>query len=455
MFMSNDPFLGGGQHLPDINIIAPVFSGDEPIAFVANIAHHADVGGMVPGSESIVCRTIYQEGIRLPPIQVVRQNNIIPDIIDLVAANSRTPDERRGDLRAQIAANRIGLRRFQTCLSRYGQDLVLSSLESYLAATEQRFRTRLASLDDQTIEVVDYLDPDLFGDDSPLPIHLTLKKVNDRLHLDFTGSAAALSSARNVPLSALHSTVYAVIKMLMDPELPANSGYFGAIEIAAPEGCFLNPKPGAAVGARALPCAVIGDVVAQALAKLVPEKAIASGGPHHQAIFAGKDETGKMWVNYETYAGAQGARPYRDGVDGVRIHASGASNLPVEALEQVYPLRVLRYALRDGTGGKGTFRGGSGIVRDYEMLNATTISLAAERQVVSASGIAGGAAGSPGQFVLNPQTDRERILSSAAGDMLLAAGDILSIRTPGSGGYGPENRRAKEMIERDKLEKRT
>lgn len=437
MFLANDPYNGGGQHLPDINIIAPVFVGGKPVAFVANIAHHADVGGMLAGSEAIACRNIFQEGLRLPTVQIVRDGKIIDDILSIITLNSRTPEERRGDILAQIAANKVGARRLTACVEKYGPAELAKALNDYMDATEKRFRASLSGIPDGTTSVTDYLDPDVYAPESEVPICLKLEKRGADLFLDFEGTASQLQSARNVPLGALHSTVYCVVKMLLDPGLAANSGYFRAIHVTSPEGSVLNPAVGAAVGARALPCAVIGDVVARAISSLVPEKALSGCGPHHQVIFSGQGaQPGQYWVNYETYAGAQGARPYKDGIDAVRVHASGSSNLPIEALEQSYPLLIEQYALNPESAGEGAFKGGAGAIRDYRALDDLSITLAAERQSVAAAGLNGGEDGKPGLFVLNPGTDREEILHSALGERQIRAGDVISVRTPGAGGYG-------------------
>jgi N-methylhydantoinase B len=449
MFLANDPYTGGGQHLPDINFVAPVFHDGELAAFVANIAHHADVGGMVAGSESSTCRTIFQEGLRLPPVAIARGGRLNRDIQEIIALNSRTPDERRGDILAQVAANNVGAKRLGECLARYGKDRVLGACSQYLDATERRFRTRLAAIPDGITEAWDALDPDLYGDGTTIPVRLRLEKKGSELHLDFEGTGPQLPSARNMPVGALHSTIYCVLKVLLDPDLPANSGYFRAITIKAPSGTVVNPNAGAAVGCRALAAAVIGDVVAQAVSGLIPQCAVAGSGPHHQATFSGLHSDGTVWVDYETFAGAQGARPYLDGMDAVRIHASGASNLPVEALEHAYPLRVERYALRDDSGGAGKHRGGSGLIRDYRALTPMTVSLSAERQAVAPKGRDGGLDGATGAFVMNPGKANERILPSAVGELAMEAGDLLSIRTPGGAGFGDPHTREPRSIRCD------
>jgi N-methylhydantoinase B len=276
------------------------------------------------------------------------------------------------------------------------------------------------------------------------------------LILDFDGTAPQLSWARNIPHQALIATVYTVVKSLLDPDVPANAGYFDAIEIRAPEGSLVQPVAPAPVGCRSISCGVLGDMIAHALSQAMPTRAIAGCGPHHLVVFAGPDpRSNGYFVNYETIAGGMGARPYRDGMDAVRVHASGAANLPLEALEHAYPLRMERYALRNGSGGKGKHRGGMGVIREYRALtDGIQVSLSSERQHVPAPGYEGGTAGEPGIFLLNPGTADEERLLSAASDVTLPKGSILSIQTPGGGAYGPARERPHKAVEQDVHENR-
>jgi N-methylhydantoinase B len=439
MFISNDPYAGDGQHLPDLNIVAPFFYDGVCQGFTANIAHHSDVGGMVPGSESIVCQNIYQEGLRIPPVRIVHSGEVNQDIINMIMLNSRAPQERYGDLMAQIAANKIGVARMREIYDKYGVKVVNLAANTYLDATERRFHAVLESISDGVYYAEDYLDPDIFSDNRSVKIALKLTKKKDKLIFDFNGTDKQLNSSRNVSPGALNSTVYCVVKSLLDPDLASNSGYFRAIEIEASKGSVLNPNIGAAVGSRSLTCAVVGDVIAQALSKALPARELAGSGPHHQITFSGVHNDSKMWVNYETIAGGSGARPYRNGMDAVRIHASGASNLPIESLENVYPVLVERYELRSGSGGKGLFRGGDGVRRDYRVLtDHVTVSVSAERQSVNPKGLKDGGDGLLGEFVINPGKIDEKKLSSAVAEYRLNKGDVLSVRTPGGAGYGLE-----------------
>jgi N-methylhydantoinase B len=454
MFIANDPYTGGGTHLPDINIIAPVFLGKRIVAFVANIAHHADVGGMVPGSEAAVCTSIFQEGIRIPPVRIRREGKLNRDVLELILLNSRTPGERVGDLQAQFAANTVGMRSVLQLFDRYGSRETHAAVAAYLDFTEKRFRAAIERLPRGRFEAEDFLDGDAEGETCRIRLALTVGK--GRLDFDFTGSGPQLAAARNIPYRALLATVYTVAKSLLDPEVPANAGYYRTLTIKAPPGCVVGPVPPAAVGCRSISAGVLGDVIAQALSQAMPEKALAACGPHQLYVLSGTDpRTGAYFVNYETLAGGYGARAGRDGVDGVRVHASGSSNLPVEALEHAYPFRVERYALRDGSGGAGQYRGGAGVERDYRVLaDDIVVSLSSERQHVAARGMKGGGDGATGAFVLNPGTAEERRLPAAAADVRLARGSLFRICTPGGGGYGDPRGRPRGAVERDLREER-
>jgi N-methylhydantoinase B len=454
MFVANDPYNGGGTHLPDITVIAPVFIGRRIVAFVANIAHHADVGGMVPGSEAAVCKSIYQEGVRIPPVRIMRAGTLNRDVFDLILLNSRTPGERVGDLQAQFAANTVGARSVLQLFERYGVKEGETAIAGYLDFTEKRFRAAIDRLPAGRYTAEDFLDGNAEGEVCRIRLALTVAK--GRLEFDFSGSDPQLESARNIPYRALLATVYTVAKSLLDPEVPANAGYYRTLKVSAPPGCVVGPVPPAAIGCRSISASVLGDVIARALSQALPDKALAGSGPHHLYVLSGTDpRTGQYFVNYETLAGGYGARANRDGVDGVRVHASGSSNLPVEALEHAYPFRVERYALWDDSSGAGQHRGGAGVVRDYRVLaDDIVVSLSSERQHVAAQGMANGGAGVTGEFVLNPGAHDERKLPSAAADVRLPRGSVLRIATPAGGGYGEPGKRDPEAVRRDLREER-
>jgi N-methylhydantoinase B len=437
MFLANDPYSGGGTHLPDINIIAPVFAEGRLVAFVANIAHHADVGGMVSGSESTLCTSIFQEGIRLPMVQIARAGVIVEDIVDIVRLNSRTPDERLGDLQAQFAACRVGVGRVGALFTRHGAAIVAGCIARFLQATGRRFAASVQALPDGVYEAEEWLEP--AGADPEARLHVRLSVTAGRLLFDFSASAGQLmGSSRNVPRKAVLATVYAIAKSMLDPDVPSNSGYFDSIEVVTRPGTVSDPLPPAAVGTRSITCGVLGDLIVAALSQAVTEAAMADSGPHHLVIFGGPDpKHGAYFVDYETIAGGAGARARQPGLDAVRVHASGAANLPIEALENAYPLRVERYALRTGSGGEGHMRGGSGVERDYRILgDDISVSLSSARQLRPAQGFKGGSEGLCGAFLLNPGTAEARKLPAAAVDLPLRRGDLLRVLTPSGGGFG-------------------
>lgn len=453
MFLANDPYNGGGSHLPDLNLVAPVFHKDRIVAFVANIAHHADVGGMVPGSEAAVCESIFQEGLRLPPVRFVHEDEVSRDIFRIILLNSRTPEEREGDLNAQLAANYVGIRAITAMIKRYGVDLFEAALDSYLAFTERRFKSAISNLPDGRYSAEDYLSGDELGTFSRIACTVTVADCT--LTFDFAGTAPQLRTARNIPNQALVATVFCVLKAILDPDAPANGGAFRVVSIEAPEGTIVQPIPPGPVGTRSISCSVLSDVIQVALSKAIPGRSYAGSGPHHLLVLAGTDpRNGRYFVNYETVAGAIGAQGNRDGLDAVRTLTSGSANLPVEALEHAYPVRVETYALRTGSGGSGEYRGGDGIIRDYRILgDDVTVSLSGERQDVAAPGVDGGMDGATGFFLFDPHGSAKE-LPSAVQEQPLPRDSVFRVATPGGGGFGNPDDREAARLEKDLREGR-
>ena len=370
-------------------------------------------------------------------------------------ANSRTPAERLGDLQAQLAALNVGVRGVEEVYDRYGAPTVSACVDDYIEYSDRRMRHAIGRLQPGSYSFSDHLDS---GEDGSGPnlIEVTARVGGDGIALDFSGTAPQMPNGKNIPLVATLSVVYCIAKMLLDPDIPANSGTYRRLAVDAPEGCLVNPVPPAAVGARATSCGILGDVVAGALAQAMPDRALAPSGPHTLSTFAGTDpDTGQPFVDYETTAGALGARPYGDGIDAVRIHASGAANLPIESLELSYPMQVVRYELiRDG-GGAGTFRGGMPVRRDTRVLaDDATISTTGDRHGDPAPGLEDGLPGFAGKFVLNPDAQSREAISSVTAGLPLKPGDIVSVRTPGGGGYGDPLLRDPQRVLEDVLDDR-
>ncbi len=433
----NDPYLGGA-HLPDVTFVAPVFAGDALVAFVACRAHHADIGGPAPGSLTPQATEIYGEGLRIPPVRLWRRGKLDDDLKRLVLLNVRTPHERWGDLRAQFAACRTGIGRVRDLVARYGRELLRAGMDAVLDYSERRMRAELARLPQGTAEFEDALDDDGTGS-GPLPIRARIELEGDRVRVDFAGTAPQAQGPVNAVFAVTTSAAYFAVRAVTDPTIPPNAGCYRLIEILAPEGSLVNPRPPApVVGGNLETSQRIVDAVLGALAQLVPERVpAASQGTMNNVAIGGTDpRTGKPYAFYETIGGGAGARPTGDGVDGVHTGMTNTLNTPVEALELAYPLRVERYELRPGSGGKGRFRGGDGIRRDLTPLGHTArVSLLTDRRVGRPYGLAGGEPGAPGANVL--LRDGEEIPLPGKTALDLRPGAVLSLRTPGGGGYGP------------------
>jgi N-methylhydantoinase B len=432
IFAANDPYRGGGTHLPDITLAAPVFVDGALFGFVANIAHHADRTG-----ERI--RTIYDEGLRIPPIRLAEAGRIREDVMELLLANFALPDERRGDFRAQIAANRLGERRLGELSGRYGVATVRAACEEALAYGERKIRAAIQALPPGVYRFTDYLDGDGVRE-GPIPIAVAIAVEGDRIRLDFSGSGPQCAGDLNVVWLALLATVYYALKAILDPTIPANGGFYRAIEVQAPPGSIVNALPPAPVGWRTQTCQRIADVVFGALAGAQPARVPAAGNGANSAwVFSGVNpRTGRYYVYLETLGGGAGATAGADGLDGVQVHITNTSNLPVECLEMEYPLLVEEYALVDGSAGAGAFRGGHGIRRTVEVLDHEAQLLGTlERAEIPPWGLAGGGPGGRAALLLNAGTPAERRLPPKVWGHSLRPGDRVTIVTPGGGGYGP------------------
>jgi len=451
MFVANDPYSGGGTHLPDITIAAPIFHDGEIVAYVANIAHHSDVGGRVPGSMSGDSTSIFQEGLRIPPIRIMKGGKLLQDVMDVIMLNCRTAFERTGDIMAQVAANTIGAERAVEVINKYGRDIVLSGMEELMDYGERKMRAGIRALANGTYEFEDYMDDDGIDIGERVPIHLKLTIRDDSVYLDFTGTAPQVKGAVNVVENALKATVYYAMKSIVDPKLPPNGGFYRAIQIYAPQGTLVNPKVPGACGARTDACQRVADVVFGAMAQVVPKQVMAGcNSAVTTVIFSGNDtKNGRFFVYPESLGGGYGARYNKDGLDGVHVHITNSSNLPIECMEAEYPIMVERYEIRNDSGGAGEYRGGLGYRRDYRILQDTVFSSHGDRQKIAPWGLAGGCSGLPGRFVINPDTPGEKVLPSAkSSEVQLKEGDIMSAQTPGSGGFGdPFKRRVEHVLE--------
>ncbi len=446
----NDPYFGG-SHLPDITMVSPAYSDGELLGYVASRAHHADVGGISPGSMPLA-REIFQEGLIIPPVKLQRGDEIDDSVLDLITRNSRTPAERLGDLSAQIAAQHIGIRRMQELARRYSTTLLRDYMAALQDYAERMVRDLIARMPDGRYTFRDYMDDDGFGN-VDIPIVVTVGVKEDKLVVDFTGTSPEVAGGINAVESVTLSAVFYVIRcLLMDDQVSTNAGIFRPVEIIAPKGTLINARfPRAVAAGNVETSQRITDTVlgafAQALPQIVPA---ASQGTMNNLTIGGDDpRTGGRFAYYETIAGGMGASAQADGLSGVHVHMTNTLNTPVEAMEYSYPLRVTRYELRRGAGGAGKHRGGDSIYREVELLADATVTILSERRRHAPYGLYGGKPGAKGENRYFPATDEilppelaslpekngYRILP---GKITFPArkGARVGIATPGGGGYG-------------------
>ena len=452
LFVANDPHVAGGTHLPDINLAMPVFTEGKLTAFVCNIAHHADVGGMAPGSMAGGMSEIYQEGLRIPVVRLFRRGELQEDLFELLLLNVRIPEERRGDYYAQIASCRLGRRRLLEAYETYSVNTINAAFQDIVSRTEQRMREAVASIPDGTYTFEDMMDDDGLGT-VDIPIKVRIDVAGDRVKFDFNGTSPQVAGNINVTLNATQAAAAYCLKALLDPEIPNNQGVLNVCEIECPSGSLLNCTPPAPVAARANTSQRIIDVIIGALADALPDAVVgAANGANTTAVFSGVDPaTGKDYLYLETLGGGFGGRNDRDGKDGVQVHITNTSNLPVEVIEMEYPLRVLSYGLVEDSGGAGTYRGGMGLRREITPVGHDCIfNGAGERFRHAPWGVFGGADGGRGRFLhTHPNASEEQLEIKPSGIVLKEGAKIL-VETPGSGGYGAPDQRSEADIETDR-----
>jgi N-methylhydantoinase B len=454
VFICNDPYLAQGSHLPDINIVTPVFWDGQLRFFTANIAHHSDVGGSVPGSIAGGLKSIFEEGIRIPVARIARAGELQDDLLRLVCANTRDPEERMLDLRVQVATNKRGADAVLGLIRQMGLAAVLRSVDDVITYTRRRLANRIAELRQGSYAFEGQLDDDGMGGE-PVTLRVTLTVTpQGRLHFDFAGSSKQARGAMNLPVNALNATVYYAVKAMLDPELAPNAGLFELIDIEAPLGTITNPEHPAAVGARSITAQKVAGVLFGAFRGLLPrEKIMASSNDLCPAIvFSGRlQQRAGQFVYLETLGGGAGARWDRDGMDGIHVHMTNTSNLPVEALENEYPLRVDEYALIPDSGGAGRTRGGLGISKQIRALvPGIVFSARSDSHTVGVpAGVDGGLDGRQARLLRNPGTPQEQELYSKTANIELAVGESVRIETPGGGGFGSPLERSPEALARD------
>ena len=451
-FIANDPYLAGGSHLPDISIITPIFHGGAIRFFAGNIAHHADVGGRTPGSTSGTSRSIFEEGIRLPLIRIARAGVIDEDLLDLIAVNTRDPEERRLDLRTQVGTNVRAGTMMCELIDRMGWHAVAQAIEDILTYTARRLSQRIEALADGVYRFERAMDDDGFPG-VPVPIVCTATVKGSILSLDFSGSGPQARGAINLPDSALKASAYYCVKAVLDPGLMPNQGSIDAIEILKPISSIVNPSEPAAVAGRAVTSnRLCGAVFGALMQALPPEQTMASCNDSTSAVSASgwHPRRHATYVYPESMGGGAGAFSDRDGMDAIHVHTVNSTNLPAEALELEYPLMLEEYALVADSAGAGTFRGGLGMARQLRILaDDTVLSVRSDAHVIPAPGIHGGGASDVTRILRNPGTDREEVLHSKASGLVLNAGETIRVETLGGGGYGAPEGRDLDRLARD------
>jgi N-methylhydantoinase B len=409
VFVLNDPYAGG-THLPDVTLVTRTELG-----FAVTRAHHADVGGREPGSMPADSRELAEEGV------VIQPTRLDDELLERLLAQMRNPDERRGDLRAQLAAHHLAARRVAELAARHGRDRVAAAMDELHAYSERRVRAGIAALPDGRFEATDVLE----APEGELELRAAVTVAGDEVEIDFAGTAPQHPGNLNCPLSVTRSACYFVVRSLVDPDVPASGGAFAPVTVRAPEGSLVNARPPAAVAAGNVEtsCRIV-DVLLRAFGEAVDAPAQGQGTMNNLTL--GNDR----FTYYETIGGGQGACPRADGPSGVHVTMSNTLSTPTEALELAYPLRVRRHALRLGSGGAGRHRGGDGVVRELEVLEPCRVSLISERRAHAPAGAQGGSPGGPGRNLLNGSELPAKVTVD------VSAGDVIRVETPGGGGFG-------------------
>jgi len=439
VFCGNDAYEGGGTHLPDIVLAEPIFVDGDMSAWAVNLAHHADFGDRGHAH-------IYQEGLRIPPIRLYRAGELQTDVQALILLNCQVPRERLSDFRAQMAANRLGVQRFQGLCAKYSRDVVMAAGRALQDYAERRMRAGIAAIPDGIYRFADRYDcPEVDGE---LDLSCEIAVRGDAMHLHFD-APPQVRAGLNMTMTALLSTVYYAIKSVVDPGIPPNAGLARPLTVTAPSGTIVNCVHPAAVNGRLSLCQRVVDLIHGALAAAIPDRVTAaSNGACFSITFVGQQpRDNAIWVYLETIGGGSGARINKDGLDGVHVHMTNTSNLPVEALELEYPLTLLRYELVTGSGGAGRYRGGMGLRRVYRAEHDCRVRVDGARLLSPPWGLDGGAPGGKADIVV-----RGGAKPFNHGNGALRRGEIVEVITAGAGGYGPPDARDPEALARDHAE---
>ena len=455
IYIMNDPYMGG-THLPDIALVMPIFSGGELIAFSAAMTHHQDVGGMSPGSVPTNATEIFQEGIRIPPLKYSDKGVINDTLLKILKLNVRLPDSFEGDLNAQIAACEIGRRRISDLEVRYSAKVLKNIFLDLLNRSESMTRQAIMALPDGTHAYFDYLDNDGIDLDTPIKIEVSVRVMGDSVEIDFSGTSQQVRGPFNLMPSGAYAAAYFAVHALTDPNIPTNGGCFRPIKLLLPEKSIVNPEEPAPVNARTSTMKRVAGCITGALGQFVPERAPAdAAGEMLLLAFGGDRVDGSRYVVGELIASGSGASEGMDGVDVIETDGTNCMNLPVEALEMDVPIRVHKTELNTGSGGSGKFRGGLGLVREYEILHGTVIfTHRGERHSHPARGLMGGEPGGKAYSKIKRYDGKEIVIKSKTVETL-RIGDRISVQTAGGGGYGRPAERPDYLKKNDVADRKT
>jgi N-methylhydantoinase B len=427
VWILNDPF-SGGNHLPDITLVSPIDINDEIIGFAATRAHHSDVGGMRPGSMPADSREIYQEGLIIPPVRLISRGEWVADVLGLITANSRTPDLRKGDLAAQVSANRVAASRLREIASSKGRDVLLDALDEVMAYGERRSRQFVRELPDGHYLAAGEIEGDGVTD-VDIPIKVTVTIDGDNMTIDFTGTSDAVAGNVNCPFAVTRSACCFALRVLLPDDVSANDGTYAPLAIVARPGSLVNAqRPSAVVAGNVETSQRIADTVLLALSHVADLPAQGQGTMNN--LVMGGRQGDRAWTYYETLAGGQGASSRGPGESGVHVGMTNTLNTPIEALELEYPLRVERYELDESTAGEGLHRGGAGVIRSIRLLSPATVSLLTDRRRHAPAGAHGGMPGGMGA------NDIDGVALPPKAVRAVDASSIVTVRTPGGGGWG-------------------
>ncbi|UCF82190.1 MAG: hydantoinase B/oxoprolinase family protein [Desulfobacteraceae bacterium] len=448
--ITNDPYISG-SHLPDIVMITPVFIEGKCIALLANLAHHVDIGGIVPGGMPTISTEIFQEGLRIPPVKFCRRGEINEEIMGIITNNVRTSYETQGDFQAQLAANNVGERRIREIISKYGPDMVSFYMNGIMDYAERRMVTSIEKLPKGTFSFEDCLEGDGLTDNL-LKIRATLTIENDRLLVDFTGTDSQAKGSVNCTRAVTLACVYYALKSAIDPELPSSAGTFRPVEVKTPLGTLVNPKfPAPVSNANINTSQRITEVILGALSKTICERVpAASTGSMSIFTIGGVDPRNGEYYSYvETYGGGQGGLLNQDGMDGVHVHMTNTMNTPTEVIEIAYPLRVERYGLVPDSDGPGRFRGGLGLTREITIIDHhATIAIGTERRKIRPWGLMGGKPGrGSDSWLVSPEGEKKPLPSKVTRQV--EPGTRIVLRTAGGGGFGDPFERTHQDVSRD------